>query len=373
MRRLLIVLGCLAGIAVNGFLKFPVLSYIVNGNNDFQGFYAEAQLAGSADLYNPKALARAESKVGDHPRYLPMVRLPFYAAMMSPLRAFPYHRAYWIWQSASLAALVVFVYFWPGPRKWMTAMACCWSAPLVECFLAGRDVAIVLMVLAVSLALFFRGRHFAAGCVLSLCLIKYNLFLPLPLLIAGKRLWRLGGGILAGGAVLLGISFAVSGWSWPLQYAAMLRAPNTTPSYAAMPNLHGLLSGLHGIFPEAAATCAVLIAVWLVIRGGENDRAVAAMLAGGLLVSYHAFFGDEAILIPVGLYLLGQARGTPGKLVGIVMLCPLTYIPFRIPNPPIPPSAVLLLPLLVMLVEEIRARRSRKLPAEVHEVCVTAG
>jgi hypothetical protein len=132
--------------------------------------------------------------------------------------------------------------------------------------------------------------------------------------------------------------------------------PATTPSYAAMPNLHGLLSGLHGSLPEAAAVCVTLIAVWLVVRGGEIDRAIAAMLAGGLLVSYHAFFGDDAILIPVGLYLLGQAPGMLNKMVGIVMLCPLTYLPFRMSNPPIPPSAVLLLPLLVMTVEAIRSR-----------------
>ncbi|PYT31217.1 MAG: hypothetical protein DMG57_05680 [Acidobacteria bacterium] len=92
---------------------------------------------------------------------------------------------------------------------WMTALACCWSVPLLDCFIMGQDVPIVMLGLAVALAQFFRGHHFAAGCVFSLCLIKCNLFLPMPLPIIGKRLWRFGAGTMAGGATLLAISFAV--------------------------------------------------------------------------------------------------------------------------------------------------------------------
>jgi len=347
------ILGCLAGIAVNCCFKLPGLPYIIHGNNDFDGFYAAAQLAGSADLYNLEAVKRAESKLGGIPRFLPIVRLPFYIAMISPLRLLSYQMAYWAWQSVSLAAVLVFVCFWPGPGKWVTAMACCWSAPLLDCFIVGRDVPVILMVLAVSLALFFRGRHFAAGCVLSLCLIKYNLFLPLPLLIVGKRLWRFGGGILVGGSVLVVVSFAVGGWSWPRQYVAMLTA--AMPRYEAMPNLHGLFSQSHGIALEAAGVGATLLAAWLVIRGEDTARGIAALLAAGLLTSYHAFFGDAVIMIPVSVCLISQARSLPGKLAGIFLLCPLAYWPFMVRQAPIPPSAVLLLPLLVLAAEEIRA------------------
>jgi hypothetical protein len=44
--------------------------------------------------------------------------------------------------------------------------------PLLDCFIMGRDLEVLLPALAASLALLFRGRHFAAGCVLSLCLIS---------------------------------------------------------------------------------------------------------------------------------------------------------------------------------------------------------
>jgi hypothetical protein len=282
--------------------------------------------------------------------------LPFYAALLVPLRFFSYRHAYWIWQLGSLAAALLFVYFWPAPRRWIAAMAMCWSMPLLHCFFMGRDLIVLMPVLAVSLALLFRGKHFAAGCVLSLCLIKYNLFLPIPLLIVGKRLWRFGGGMVAGGAALMAISFAVAGWSWPWQYVAVLHLPVTTPRYAGMPNLHGLFSSLPpSIWLEAVGTCAVLVATWLVIRSGDIARAVSATLISGLLISYHAFFGDALILVPACLLLLSAAPSVPLRLAAWFLLCPVAHLPFVLPGSPYPPPVVLLLPLLVMVTEAILA------------------
>src|ERR1035438_6484492 len=356
LKRLFIVFGCLLGIAANCFVEFPALPYIVHGDNDFMCFYSAAQLAGSGELYNPSAIARAEARVWDSPRALPYTRLPFYAALLAPLRFFSYRHAYWLWQLGSLAAALLFVYFWPAPRRWIAAMAMCWSMPLLHCFFMGRDLIVLMPVLAVSLALLFRGKHFAAGCVFSLCLIKYNLFLPVPLLIVGRRLWRFGGGMVAGGAALLGISFAVGGWSWPWQYVAVLRAPRTTGRYSGMPNLHGLFSGLPpSVLLEAGGTCVVLVAAWFVIRRGGIARAVSATLVSGLLISYHAFFGDALLLVPASLLLLSGTSSVPVRLAAIFMLCPLAYLPFLLPASPFPPAVLILLPLLVMVAEAIQA------------------
>jgi hypothetical protein len=356
LQRLFIVFGCLLGIAVNCFVEFPALPYIVHGDNDFMCFYSAAQLAGSGELYNPNAIARAEARLWDSPRALPYTRLPFYAALLVPLRFFSYRHAYWLWQLGSLAAALLFVYFWPAPRRWIAAMALCWSMPLLHCFFMGRDLVFLMPVLAVSLALLFRGKHFAAGCVLSLCLIKYNLFLPIPLLIVGNRLWKFGGGVVAGGAALMAISFAVAGWSWPWQYVAVLRLPITTPRYATMPNLHGLFSSLPpSVLLETAGTCAVLAAAWLVIRSGDIARAVSATLIGGLLISYHAFIGDALILVPACLLLLSAAPSVPLRLAAWFLLCPVATLPFVLPGSPYPPPVVLLLPVLVMVAEAILA------------------
>jgi hypothetical protein len=361
-RQFLVMFACLLGISVNCFLKLPALPYILHGDNDFMGFYAGAKLAGSGELYSPRAIAREEAPLADIPRFLAFVRLPFYAVLISPLRVFSYQAAYWIWQAVSLAAVLLFVYFWPTPRKWITAIAVCWSAPLLDCFIMGRDVAIIVAVLAISLALLLGGKHFAAGCVFSLCLIKYNLFLSIPLLIAGKRLWRFGAGIVAGGAALLAISFAAGGWSWPVQYAAILRLPTTTPITNSLPNLHGLFANWpHSMLWELAADCVVMMAAWLVIRAKGITLAVSAMLLSGLLMSHHAFLGDAFVLVPAGLYLLDGATSVLHRLVGVFLLSPLASLSFLLPIPPFPPAALLLLPLIVMAVQEFRAM-SRPLP-----------
>jgi hypothetical protein len=358
-RRILITLGCLLGLAVNCYLKLPVLPRIIHGDNDFMGFYTGAKLAGSDQLYNPNAVRRAQAPLWDHPRFLPLVRLPFYPMFISPLRLFSYQTAYWIWQVASLAAVLLLVYFWPAPQRWLALMACCWSAPLLTCFVMGQDITMVMMVLTISLALLFSGRHFWAGCVFSLCLIKFNLFLPVPLLIMGKRLWRFGGGMLAGGAVLMALSFAVGGWSWPLQYAALLRLPTTTPSYDGMPNLHGLFSNWpHSMLLEAGGACLVMAAAWLVMRGGEIRHAIAAMLVSGLLISHHAFFQDAFILAPASLCMMQGGTNLVYRLVGILLLSPLAYLAFLVPVSPFPPAAVFLLPLAVMAAGEIRKGRN---------------
>jgi hypothetical protein len=354
-KRILLTLLCILGLSVNGVLMFPVLPYIVHGDNDFMGFYAGAVLAGSSDLYKLDAATRVEARYWEHPRAIAFVRLPFYAALISPLRYFSYQRAYWIWQSISLAAVAMFVCVWPARNKWLTAVACCWSLSLLNCFIMGQDVTMVMLALAVSLAALFRGRHFAAGCLFSICAIKYNLFLAIPLLIIKKRAWKFAGGLATGGLVLLAISFASGGWSWPRQYLAILRLPTTTPYYAGLPNLHGLFYHQpHSLLMESVTACLVVLAAWLAMSGKEIRHAIAAALASGMLLSYHAFFADSFMMVAVGLLLLDRVEDRLYKLVAIALLCPLTFLPFIAPTPFFHPAIVFLAALLLMAVRESR-------------------
>jgi hypothetical protein len=237
----------------------------------------------------------------------------------------------------------------------------------------GQDVTLIMLALAISLALFFGGWAFTAGCVFSLCFIKYNLFLAIPLLIVGKRLWRFGSGVVVGGVALLVVSFAASGRSWPWHYIAMLRLPSTTPRYSGLPNLHGLFSFLSSSFlPEAVGTCVVIVAAWLVIRGGHITRAISATLVASLLISYHSFLFDALLIVPATLLLLDRAPSISLRLVAIFLQCPFAYLPFVV-SVPFPPSIVLLLPLLVMTAEEISARLKMPVSNVTAPVYVLAG
>ena len=359
--RVFAVSICILGLAVNGFLMFPVLPTIVHGDNDFMGFYAGATLAGTPQLYKLDAMTAVEAKYWEKPRTIAWVRLPFYALLISPLRFFGYERAYWIWQSFSLAALGLFIYFWPGRSRWLTAIACCWSLPLLDSFIMGQDVMVVMLALSVSIAVLFRGKPFTAGCIFSFCFIKYNLFLTIPLLIIKKRAWQFAYGVIAGGLVLLAMSFLGGGWSWPLQYFAILRLPTTTPHYGGLPNLHGLYYNQpYSLLIESATACLVVLGAWLGMTGKDMGYAVVATLLSGLLLSYHAFFADAVVMVPAGLLLLERAEGIIRKVTALALLCPLTFLPFLLPSPLFHPAVVFLAALFLLAAHNVRTDDSPK-------------
>ncbi len=360
-QRILVATACLLGLAVNACAWLPFVPYFfARGNNDFVSTYVGATLAGSGKLYNADAVSRVEANLGDSAQALMFPRFPYYAALISPLRRLSYLHAYWVWQCVSLAALWAFVAFWPAPRRWMTLVACCWSLPLANCFIMGQDVTIVAAALAVSLALLYRGKPFAAGLVISLCSIKFQLFLTLPLLILSRRMWKFGGGLAAGGAALLGVSFVVEGWSWPAQNMRVLMMRSLTPSYSLMPNLNGLFAGQpHAVLLAAIASVVTIIAACLAMRAREFNVAFTAMLISGLLLSYHAFIADAVVLIPAGLLVFQHETRRVHRVVGLVLLSSLAFLPSRLERPPYSSGAVVLLALLAMAAGEVWGSYSR--------------
>ena len=347
--RIPLILACALGIAVNCFLYRPVLGYILHGNNDFVCYYAAAQLSGTPGLYNEAAMRRAELALGDHQHAVVFTRLPFYAAWISPLRFFDFDLAYLLWQALSLSGVLLFIWFWPSGDRWLNALVCCWSLPLLEAFISGQDVTLLLAALAVSMWLRSRGRDFAAGCALAVCSVKYHLFLTLPLLLLARRLGRFTAGLAAAGAVLAAWSFAVAGWSWPRPYIAILTRPDTTPDWNGMPNLRGLFVGLaHDRLWELLGAALVLIAAWIVIRGKQESLAIAATLASGLLLGHHAFLRDAVLLLPVCLLMWQSSCGAPCRAVALLMFSPLPFLLFLLPNPPLPPAVFIPFPLLAM-------------------------
>jgi hypothetical protein len=352
-----LLLACILGIGVNGFLYYPVLDYLVHGNNDFVCYYAAAELSGTSGLYDQPTIIQAQKALGNHQHAVVFTRLPYYAAWISFLRFFNFDVAYWIWQTLSVCGVLIFIYFWPGDR-WATAFACCWSLPMFEGFLSGQDVPLLLAAIAVSMSLRARGRDLAAGCVLSICSVKYHLFLTLPLLIVRHRMWSLARGLVAGGAVLLLVSFVVQGWSWPRQYIAILTRPDTTPPNVAMPNVRGLTAGLpYDRFWELAGVGLVLLAAWLVIRSKDVSLGFAATLASGLLIGDHAFLRDAVLLIPACLLMWQSSCGAPCRFTALLMLSPIPYLSFIASfDPHYRPSVLIPLPLLVMAAVQVRRR-----------------
>ena len=227
-------------------------------------------------------------------------RLPFYYAMLWPLGRLPYATARALWFGLMILSAVLFVLIYPTDRRAMLAAAVAVSLPLFAATFGQRqDLALLLLIIAVSLWLRKRGYETAAGFVLALLAIKIHLFLLLPVALVMRREWRMLFGLAGGGVALLGISFAVAGPGWVQEYLALISNPGVISDPGGKPNLHGLVAGWpHAGAWEVVLSVLVVIATVLAARRRGFEIAFSAALLGSFLMSNHAYVHDCAVLIP---------------------------------------------------------------------------
>jgi hypothetical protein len=295
---------------------------------DFPIFYAGARLLGTADLYSPAAVQRLQKQeIGCTSSVAAFIRLPYFAALVWPLTLLPLGLAFAVWRIALLAAEAGFVASFPRHWKW-AVLACVWSFPLAWDFDNGQDVSFLLLAIAAGTVLAARRRSFAAGLCWSLCAAKFHLVVFLPLLLMARNR-RAFSGLAAGGAVLLGISFAVGGWSWPGHYLAALLNHQIDPVPLELHNIRGLVQG--SLAGEVVLGLTVVAAVWIVCLRAPFAIALSAVLAGGLLVSHHLTDSDWAMLLPVGLTLGVQAPARYIRIVAVLLITPLVTVLWGVP------------------------------------------
>lgn len=321
---LTLALGWLAVYVEKGGDRFLI------GANDFLQFYAGAKLARAPQLYDGDAAWQIHRQVVGLrlPSVVP-TRLPFYYFLLQPLACLPYSTAYWLFLSANFLGLAWFCWrFFAGHLDSAFLVAC--FPPLYVAILGGNDLGLVLALLGASILLLEKGRDTAAGLLLSLCVIKFHLFLLLPAVfwILGRRR-VLGGGAL-GGAILAFLSFIAQGFDWPARYLTLLRNPIIHPYVQAMPNLHGaMLALLPGAPPAATVAASALVAaviLWIVWKYRHDWRtSLAYALLGGLLLSWHCYIQDAVLLLPVLALLLRSQFSAAVKIPLSLAFIPFTF------------------------------------------------
>lgn len=327
-KPVLAFLLCLLGICINCLIIGPgALTIASHGQNDFRLFYTGGKLAGSEGLYNmSRVLAAQREAFGEASEKLMPVRLPFYYALLSPLARLPYKLALSVWTGSNILAIIFFVLLSPGEDRIPLAIACCWSLPLVFSLAMGQDLGFLLLLLVASLRLLRAQKRWLAGLVLSLCLIKFHLFLLLPLLFLGRREWRLAAGFCSGTVFLLIVSFATLR-NWPQSYFSLIMDPAVSPGLGLMPNLHGLTTYLPGReVMEVLLSLAVVALVWRVVRGANFELAWAATLLGSLLLTRHVYLQDCAILVGPLVTIFRSTSNLLARNCAFVLLLPLSYV-----------------------------------------------
>jgi len=296
LRRSLLPVGCgLAGLALNCLL---VLANLSMWDVDFNQYYSAGKLVGSGRLYDWDSIRSLELE--RNAKAVPFGRIPAFALAFKPLSALPYAVARALWLCAGIAALLGFVYLWPLflSRAW-ACVAICWSAPVAICLVLGQDSMLFLFFVALGLRLLLGGHDFWAGVAFSACIAKPHLALLLPIFLIARLKWKALLGGMAGGTASMLLSFAAEGKDWPSRLLTLARMPEFDPAANRMPNLRGLLSFVGGsIAAEVALGLVLVAAVWFISRRQPFPTASALVLAGGLLLSHHAFVYDALLLLP---------------------------------------------------------------------------
>lgn len=315
-----------------GILFLLSLAYLqrgraLKGQNDFTQLYAGAKLAGTGNLYSRAAnLAAIQQIHGFTMDTVVYTRPPFYAALLVPLAHLPYLAAYGIFSLAMLGSFLWFVIHFAKECPSLPFFGAM-SIPLLSALCNGQDAPLLVAILGGSMILTRRKRDFLAGLVLSLCAIKFHLFLFLPILLLTKKRWRILGGAAVGITLLTGLGALVTGANSLRQYIDVLRDPWINPSANEMPNLHGLAAALHGdLRLEILLVASVLLAfLWMSQRTDNFEFLFAAALVCGLLVSFHAGISDALVLFPAFVMAAGACASEPLQATAAVILTPIPY------------------------------------------------
>ena len=275
----------------------------IGGANDFAWAYCAPHLIPGHNLYNWAAMDAEQDRIIPAVRKtggpFPYVRLPYYAYLLWPLSQMPYKAAYYCWQLSALGSIIAFIFLWPT-NKLPALVLCCWFFAVPYSFVNGQDVPFLLLFIGVSAYLVRRNADFAAGLVLSLCLSKFHLMLFVPLLLAASRRWRLASGFAAGGMLLVLVSFAPGGWTWPVEWYHAVNSPitnkNLSHSVVSLMSRH-----LNGPAYIGSVIILILAMAALVIYARRLDypAGLGIALLAGTVVAFHVHSYDYMLLLPV--------------------------------------------------------------------------
>ena len=340
------------------FFLWSVRARIARGDPDFTAFYAAATLVRSGhavDIYNPSAQFSSQARFTNDYELrrgpLRYIHPPFEALLFVPFTFFSYRAAFVLWDLANLGMLVAVALSLrasllpdSGIGIWDLVLGLLAFFPIFANFFQGQDAILLLLFVALGFRAMKRRADFSAGCWMALGLFRFQLVIPLVLVLAlwGRR--RIALGFVPMTAVLLLVSAAMVGWGNVLRYPAYLwlwasvSGSGRTPS-SLLPSMLGLVTGwprLEGIHWLVAIVLILSAGLVIVVARMKNlaqqprffNLCFACAILGSVLVGYNTSTYDLALLVlPLAVMLREELTGPipRGLLLPIV---PLLISPF---------------------------------------------
>jgi Glycosyltransferase family 87 len=344
------------GLALNGFMAWQDRDLVRKGYPDFTVLYSAGKLvrAGlAASLYDVQVEFQTQRQfapeVSTRHGALPYIHPPFEALLFVPLTFLPYFPAYLLWDAASLALLSVALQllrrYVPLLRNVSLALwVLCGVAffPIFVCLLQGQDMLLFFFLLAAAYVYLRKGADFLAGCCLGMGCFRPHLVLSLAIILLFSRRRKAVAGIACSGFAMAAASIGLIGWGGFLEYPRAVWREEQVMGRGAivpndMPNLRGLIAmffrdGHSAALALIAATSVLLLVlgIWLFClaeqaRNLELGISVAVLVT--ILVSYHAFMYDLALLFLPALLLVDKARAGRACWQSVVSVASLFFTP----------------------------------------------
>ncbi len=307
---------------------------------DFPDFYCAARMLVEGhghQLYDAAAQRECQARYTGRVGTL-YIHPPFEAAVYLAVAWLPLRRAYLLWSFLSLAFLATAARRLANdgllPWDWRLVLAASLTfVPALLCLVQGQDSLLLLLLVVLAFTTLRGGRAFAAGCWLGLGLFKFELVLPLLLVLVLTDGRNARAGLAKGFALvavaLAGLSAAICGWSvfsvYPEFLAHLSGQPFAGISPRAMANFRGLTCfffhrdrSLWAIAFVSIFSITALIRTLTYWRNvgivaserDEFDRAFAITVLFALLVSYHLNPHDLSLLLLPAILLCGNVAKT---------------------------------------------------------------
>src|SRR5580765_1058130 len=336
-----------------------LVPFLRSGYPNFASFYAAGHMVRhgqTTSLYNLSAQYQAQKQFAPNVQIrqaaLPYYHPPFEALLFLPFTFLGYWRAYLFWTALNLAMVMAslavlrrqFAEIGNLPPAFIV-LAAAGFYPLFGAIIQGQDCILLLLLYVLAAVTFKKEKDALSGAILGLGLFRFQLILPLVLILAVRR-WRLMLGFMPVAGLLAVVSLAMVGWRGVADYVRVVWTLEKTGAGGSivavgMPNLRGMITGLPGVegstltmaFILMCSIAVFVITVWQ-IRPVRDSVLFSFSLAtiAAVLVSYHALTYDLTLLLPAVLLLFSgsgsQTRATKKETqVDIVLLVLIFLIP----------------------------------------------
>jgi Glycosyltransferase family 87 len=334
----------LAVLGLHAFLLWNVRGRVQKGDPDFTVYYTAARIlreGRAAALYDAATQQAVQWEFATDTDIrrgpLPYIHPPSEALIFLPLTYLNYTAAFWLWNVVNLLLLTVIAQLLQRSVPslgviplWQWVVAWLAFFPVFANFLLGQDAILLLLVLVLAFRALERDAMFLAGCWLGLGMFKYHFVIPIVVILAVWRGWRLIAGFSATCSLLGLLSLTIVGWHGALLYPAYAWRVVSVPGHGQTPpglmaNFLGLFTGwpwpanvARGLqFAVAVASLALLIVVARMRRFARDQYffrlSFGCAVIAAVLVGYNTNMHDLCLLVlPLALLADHCAAGSTG-------------------------------------------------------------